>query len=46
MSRLELIDTLLGLILIFVTLLMPLSVWMMTTFVARYPGRDSRRRAR
>ena len=37
MSRLELIDTLLGLILIFVTLLMPLSVWMMTTFVRDIP---------
>ena len=37
MSRLELIDTLLGLILIFVTLLLPLSVWMMTTFVRDIP---------
>ena len=38
MSQLELIDTLLGLILIFVTLLLPLSVWMMTTFVRDIPG--------
>ena len=37
MSNLELLDTLLGLILIFVTLLMPLSVWMMTTFVRDIP---------
>ena len=38
MSQLKLVDTLLGLILIFVTLLMPLSVWMMTTFVRDIPG--------
>ena len=37
MSRLDLIDTLIGLILIFVTLLLPLSVWMMTTFVRDIP---------
>ena len=37
MSRLELIDTLFGLISIFVTLLIPLSVWMMTTFVREIP---------
>lgn len=37
MSRLGMIDTLLGLILIFVTLLLPLSVWMMTTFVRDIP---------
>ena len=38
MSRLELVDTLLGLVLIFVTLLLPLSVWMMTTFIRDIPG--------
>ena len=38
MSRLGLIDTLLGLILIFVTLLLPLSVWLMTTFVRDIPS--------
>ena len=38
MSRLELVDTLIGLILIFVTLLLPLSVWMMTTFVRDIPN--------
>ena len=38
MSQLKLVDTLLGLILIFVTLLMPLSVWMMTTFVRDIPS--------
>ena len=38
MSRLELVDTLLGLVLIFVTLLLPLAVWMMTTFVRDIPG--------
>ena len=38
MSQLELIDTLLGLILIFVTLLLPLAVWMMTTFVRDIPA--------
>lgn len=38
MSRLGLVDTLLGLVLIFVTLLLPLSVWMMTTFVRDIPG--------
>ena len=37
MSRLDLVDTLLGLVLIFVTLLLPLSVWMMTTFVRDIP---------
>ena len=38
MSQLQLIDTLLGLILIFVTLLLPLAVWMMTTFVRDIPA--------
>ncbi len=38
MSRLKLVDTLIGLILIFVTLLLPLSVWMMTTFVRDIPN--------
>ena len=38
MSQFKLIDTLLGLILIFVTLLLPLSVWMMTTFVRDIPS--------
>ena len=38
MSQLKLIDTLIGLILIFVTLLLPLSVWMMTTFVRDIPS--------
>ena len=37
MSELDLIDTLYGLIIIFVTLLIPLSVWMMTTFVRDIP---------
>jgi len=37
MSRLDLIDTLLGLVLIFVTLLLPLSLWMMTTFIRDIP---------
>ena len=34
MSQLDLIDTLVGLVLIFVTLLLPLSVWLMTTSCA------------
>ena len=38
MSQLELVDTLVGLILIFVTLLLPLSVWLMTTFVRDIPS--------
>ena len=38
MSELKLVDTLVGIILIFVTLLLPLSVWMMTTFVRDIPG--------
>jgi len=38
MSQLELIDTLPGLILIFITLLAPLSVWLMTTFVRDIPS--------
>ena len=38
MSQFKLIDTLIGLILIFVTLLLPLSVWMMTTFVRDIPS--------
>jgi ABC-type glycerol-3-phosphate transport system permease component len=38
MSQLDLIDTLVGLILIFVTLLLPLSVWLMTTFVRDIPS--------
>ncbi len=38
MSALELVDTLVGLILIFVTLLLPLSVWLMTTFVRDIPN--------
>ena len=38
MSQLKLVDTLLGLVLIFVTLLLPLSVWMMTTFVRDIPS--------
>ena len=38
MSQLKLLDTLLGLVLIFVTLLLPLSVWMMTTFIRDIPG--------
>ena len=37
MSQLDLVDTLLGLVLIFVTLLLPLSVWMMTTFIRDIP---------
>jgi multiple sugar transport system permease protein len=37
MSQVGLIDTLLGLILIFVTLLSPLSVWMMTTYIRDIP---------
>ncbi len=37
MTRLQLLDTLLGLVLIFVTLLLPLAVWMMTTFVRDIP---------
>lgn len=37
MTQLKLIDTLPGLILIFVTLLLPLSVWMMTTFIRDIP---------
>ncbi len=38
MSQLDLIDTLLGLILIFVTLLSPLAIWMMTTYVRDIPS--------
>ena len=38
MSHLKLVDTLLGLVLIFVTLLLPLSVWMMTTFIRDIPS--------
>ncbi len=38
MSQLDLIDTLFGLILIFVTLLTPLGVWMMTTYVRDIPS--------
>ncbi len=38
MSQFKLVDTLLGLVLIFVTLLLPLSVWMMTTFVRDIPS--------
>jgi multiple sugar transport system permease protein len=38
MSRFELVDTLIGLILIFVTLLMPLGVWLMTTFIREIPS--------
>jgi multiple sugar transport system permease protein len=38
MSQFELIDTLQGLVMIFVTLLMPLSVWMMTTFIRDIPS--------
>ena len=38
MSQLKLVDTLLGLVLIFVTLLLPLSVWMMTTFIRDIPS--------
>ena len=38
MSQLKLVDTLVGLILIFVTLLLPLSVWLMTTFVRDIPS--------
>lgn len=37
MSQLGLVDTLPGLILIFVTLLLPLSVWMMTTYIRDIP---------
>lgn len=37
MSELGLIDTLIGLVAIFVTLLIPLSIWMMTTFVREIP---------
>lgn len=37
MSQLGLIDTLISQILIFITLLSPLSVWMMTTFVREIP---------
>jgi multiple sugar transport system permease protein len=37
MSQLNLLDTLPGLIIIFVTLLTPLSVWMMTTYVRDIP---------
>lgn len=37
MSQLGLVDTLSGLILIFVTLLLPLSVWMMTTYIRDIP---------
>jgi ABC-type glycerol-3-phosphate transport system permease component len=37
MSKLGLIDTLGGLIAIFVTLLVPLSVWLMTTFIREIP---------
>ena len=36
-SQLGLIDTLPGLIMIFITLLLPLSVWLMTTFVRDIP---------
>ena len=38
MLQLKLVDTLLGLVLIFVTLLLPLSVWMMTTFIRDIPS--------
>ena len=37
MSQFRLLDTLPGLILIFVTLLLPLSVWMMTTYIRDIP---------
>ncbi len=37
MSQLELVDTLPGLISIFVTFLMPLSVWLMSTFIRDIP---------
>ena len=37
MSQFKLVDTLPGLILIFVTLLLPLSVWMMTTYIRDIP---------
>jgi len=36
-TELGLLDTLLGLVLIFVTLLLPLSLWMMTTFIRDIP---------
>ncbi len=38
MSQLALIDSVVGLILIFVTILTPLSVWLMTTFVRDIPS--------
>lgn len=38
MSQFALVDTLQGLVMIFVTLLLPLSVWMMTTFVRDIPS--------
>lgn len=37
MSRLELLDTLVGLVILFVTFLLPLGVWLMSTFVRDIP---------
>lgn len=37
MSQLQLLDTLLGLIILFVTFLLPLGVWLMSTFVRDIP---------
>ncbi|MGB1288690.1 MAG: carbohydrate ABC transporter permease [Aggregatilineales bacterium] len=37
MTRLDLVDTLPGLIIIFVTLLLPLAIWLMTTFIRDIP---------
>lgn len=38
MSQLDLVDTLHGMILIFVTLLTPISVWLMTTYIRDIPS--------
>ena len=37
MSQLDLVDTIPGLIIIFVTLLLPLAIWLMTTFIRDIP---------
>ncbi len=37
MSQLKLVDTIPGLIIIFVTLLLPLAIWLMTTFIRDVP---------